>query len=165
MPSAAVDMCSIAEKAMNRRLVMALIGGTALVAATGVLIATAQPRGVVFIAGDQPVTEAQVREKLQSDGYSNIQIVPKATCSRPLDRRTGRPARSWSMRERGASPRTTMTTKAVLTIQILPRDPRAIPKYLARCISYNAIAWRASMESAWKPSLKSSPSLRTSPNI
>jgi hypothetical protein len=60
---------------MNRRLVVALIGGTALVAATGVLIATAQPRGAVFIAGDQPVTEAQVREKLQSGGYSNIQIV------------------------------------------------------------------------------------------
>ena len=60
---------------MNRRVVMALIGGTALVAATGVLIATAQPRGAVFIAGDQPVTEAQVREKLQSDGYSNIQVI------------------------------------------------------------------------------------------
>ena len=60
---------------MNRRIVVALLGGTALVAATGVLIATAQPRGVVFIAGDQPVTEAQVREKLQSDGYSNIQVV------------------------------------------------------------------------------------------
>jgi hypothetical protein len=60
---------------MNRRFVVALIGGTALISATGVLIATAQPRGAVFIAGDQPVTEAQVREKLQSDGYSNIQIV------------------------------------------------------------------------------------------
>jgi hypothetical protein len=68
-------MSSIAEEAMNRRLVMALIGGTALVAATGVLIATAQPRGAVFISGDQPVTEAQVREKLQLDGYSNIQVV------------------------------------------------------------------------------------------
>jgi hypothetical protein len=60
---------------MNRRVIVALVGGTALVAATGVLIATAQPRGAVFIAGDQPVTEAQVREKLQSEGYSNIQIV------------------------------------------------------------------------------------------
>jgi len=60
---------------MNRRLVVALIGGTALVAATGILIAMAQPKGAVLIAGDQPVTEAQVREKLQSDGYSNIQIV------------------------------------------------------------------------------------------
>jgi len=63
------------EKAMNLRLVAALIGGTVLVAATGVVIATAQPRGAVLIAGDQPVTEAQVREKLQSEGYSNIQIV------------------------------------------------------------------------------------------
>ena len=60
---------------MNRRLAAALLGGTMLVATTGVLIATAQPKGAVFIAGDQPVTEAQVREKLQSDGYSNIQIV------------------------------------------------------------------------------------------
>jgi len=60
---------------MNRRLVVALVGGTALVAATGGLIATAQPQGAVFIVGDQPVTEAQVREKLQSEGYANIQIV------------------------------------------------------------------------------------------
>jgi hypothetical protein len=60
---------------MKRRVVVALIGGTALMGATGVLIATAQPKGAVFIAGDQPVTEAQVREKLQSQGYSNIQIV------------------------------------------------------------------------------------------
>jgi len=60
---------------MNLRLVAALMGGTALVAAAGVMIATAQPRGAVFIAGDQPVTEAQVREKLQSEGYSNIQIL------------------------------------------------------------------------------------------
>jgi hypothetical protein len=60
---------------MNRRVFFALIGGTTLVAAAGVLIATAQPRGAVFIAGDQPVSEAQVRDKLQSDGYSNIQIL------------------------------------------------------------------------------------------
>ena len=60
---------------MDRRLLFALTGGAALVAAAGALIATAQPRGAVFIAGDQPVSEAQVREKLQSDGYSNIQVV------------------------------------------------------------------------------------------
>jgi hypothetical protein len=29
----------------------------------------------VFIAGDKPVTEGQIREKLQSEGYSNVQIV------------------------------------------------------------------------------------------
>jgi hypothetical protein len=32
-------------------------------------------QGPVFIAGDQPVTEDQVRQKLQSDGWSNVQIV------------------------------------------------------------------------------------------
>ena len=61
---------------MKPRLLVALIGGTALIAATGVLIATAeQPKGPVFIAGDQPVTEDLVRQKLQSDGYSNVLIV------------------------------------------------------------------------------------------
>jgi hypothetical protein len=37
---------------------------------------TAEPtRGPVFIAGDQPVSEDQVRQKLQSDGWSNVQIL------------------------------------------------------------------------------------------
>jgi hypothetical protein len=31
-------------------------------------------RGPVFIPGDKPVTEDQVRQKLQSEGWSNIQI-------------------------------------------------------------------------------------------
>src|SRR5882757_8972371 len=61
---------------MKRRLLVALIGGTALVAAAGALIATAeQPKGPVFISGDQPVTEDLVRQKLQSDVYSNVLIV------------------------------------------------------------------------------------------
>jgi len=59
---------------MNRRIVAALSGGAALLVATGLVIATAGPRGAVFIPGDQPVTEAQVREKLQSEGYTNVQI-------------------------------------------------------------------------------------------
>jgi hypothetical protein len=60
---------------MNRRLLVTLIGGTALVAITGALIATAeQPKGAVFIPGDQPVTEDQVRQRLQTEGYSNVQI-------------------------------------------------------------------------------------------
>jgi hypothetical protein len=59
---------------MNRRIIAALSGGAVLLMATGLLIATAEPRGAVFIAGDQPVTEAQVREKLQSQGYTSVQI-------------------------------------------------------------------------------------------
>jgi hypothetical protein len=61
---------------MNRRVVAALIGGSVLVAVAGVLIATAeQPKSPAFIPGGQPVTEDLIRQKLQSDGYSNIQIV------------------------------------------------------------------------------------------
>ena len=60
---------------MNRRVAAALVVGAGLLAATGVLIATAQPRGAIFIAGDRPVTEEQIREKLQTDGYSNVQIM------------------------------------------------------------------------------------------
>ena len=83
-------MSSTAEKAINRRFVVALIGGTALVAATGVLIATAQPRGAVFIAGDQPVTEAQVREKLQSDGTRTSRSSARATLFEALGSKDGK---------------------------------------------------------------------------
>ena len=60
---------------MKRRVVVALAGGAILLATSGALIATAGPTGAVFIAGDKPVTEAQVREKLQSDGFSNVLIM------------------------------------------------------------------------------------------
>lgn len=61
---------------MKRRLLIAAIGGVLLLGGSGVLIAMAeQSKGSVFIAGDQPVTEDQVRQKLQSEGYSNVQIV------------------------------------------------------------------------------------------
>jgi hypothetical protein len=68
---------------MNRRLLVWVIGGVLLVGATGGLIATAegrliataeQSRGSVFIAGDQPVTEDQIRQKMQSEGWSDVQI-------------------------------------------------------------------------------------------
>ncbi len=60
---------------MNRRLLIALMGGAGLLAATGALIAAAQPEGQPFIPGDKPVTEDQVREKLAADGFTNVQIV------------------------------------------------------------------------------------------
>ena len=60
---------------MNRA-VMWSIGGGLAIAAIGLVIVMAQPdKGLVFIAGDRPVTEDQVRQKLQSEGWSDIQIV------------------------------------------------------------------------------------------
>ncbi len=60
---------------MDRRWVLAG-GGLLLLGIAGVAMVTAEPsNGPVFIAGHQPVTEEQVRQKLQTDGWSNVQIV------------------------------------------------------------------------------------------
>ncbi|UGY00826.1 hypothetical protein [Bradyrhizobium quebecense] len=60
---------------MDRRWILAG-GGLLLLGIAGVAVVTAEPsKGPAFIAGDQPVTEDQVRQKLQSDGWSNAQIV------------------------------------------------------------------------------------------
>jgi len=61
---------------MNQKLIWTIgIGGVLLAAGVGFAIVMAEPtKGPVFIAGDKPVTEGQVRQKLQSEGWSNIQI-------------------------------------------------------------------------------------------
>ena len=60
---------------MNRTWIWAS-SGLLLLGIAGVAMVTAEPsKGPVFIAGDQPVTEDQVRQKLRSDGWSNVQIV------------------------------------------------------------------------------------------
>ena len=60
---------------MDRRWILAG-GGLLLLGIVGIAVVTAEPnKGPVFITGDQPVSEDQVRQKLQSDGWSNVQIV------------------------------------------------------------------------------------------
>jgi hypothetical protein len=64
------------DNPMNRKLMWAIGGGGLLIASAALVIVMGEPiKGPVFIAGDQPVTEDQVRQKLQSDGWSNVQIV------------------------------------------------------------------------------------------
>lgn len=60
-----------------QRALMWVMGGTLLVTVATLVMVTAEPtrQGPIFIAGDRPVTEDQVRQKLQSDGWSNVQIV------------------------------------------------------------------------------------------
>jgi len=59
---------------MNRRIVC-LIAGVFAVGSAGLMIARAQPTpGAVFIAGDAPVSVEQIQAKLQTDGWSNVQI-------------------------------------------------------------------------------------------
>src|ERR1700730_15939750 len=61
------------RKTMNR---LALGASSALlIAAIGLAIVMAKTnKGPAFIAGDQPVTEEQVRQKLQTEGWSNVQV-------------------------------------------------------------------------------------------
>jgi hypothetical protein len=89
---------------MNRNQIWA-IGVTGIVVIVAIWFAYVMAeanRGPIFIAGDKPVTEEQVRQKLQSEGWSNIQIARdgrylEATASKDgqaskmeVDSRTGR---------------------------------------------------------------------------
>ena len=56
------------------RIAAWVLGAARLAAVAGFMIANAGEPGNCFIGGDRPVTTEQVREKLQSDGWSNILI-------------------------------------------------------------------------------------------
>ena len=59
-----------------KRLLILSIGGVLAIGAAGLLAVNAQqPRGAIFIAGARRVTEEQVRIKLQTDGWSDVQII------------------------------------------------------------------------------------------
>jgi len=59
---------------MNRLLVWS-VAGALIAGAAGLMVVNAQQRqGEIFIAGDKPVTEDQVRAKLQMDGWSDVKI-------------------------------------------------------------------------------------------
>lgn len=57
---------------MNRRVILSIAG--AMIAGAVGLVAVHARQDTVFIAGDQPVSEDQVRTKLQADGWSGVQI-------------------------------------------------------------------------------------------
>ena len=58
---------------LNRKLLLSIIGVSTIIGTAGLMMANGQ-QDPVLIAGDRPVTEAQVRETLQTEGWSNIQI-------------------------------------------------------------------------------------------
>jgi hypothetical protein len=82
------------EVLMDRRyFVAALLGGAAVLATAGMVIATAETRGPVFIAGDKPVTEEQVRAKLQADGYGDIRIAREGQYFEAVGAKDGKTAK------------------------------------------------------------------------
>jgi len=58
-----------------KRLVIWSVAGVLIAGVTGLMVVNAQQsQGPALIAGDSPVTEDQVRTKLQTDGWSDVQI-------------------------------------------------------------------------------------------
>jgi hypothetical protein len=76
----------------NRKLLLLVIGISAVTVTAGLMIANGQ-QTPVLIAGDRPVTEAQLREKLQTEGWSNIQIAQNGRYFRVTGYRYGKTAR------------------------------------------------------------------------
>ena len=77
---------------MDRRyIIAALVGGT--LAATATVVAIADAPGPVFIAGDKPVTEEQVRTRLQADGYGDIRITREGQYFEAVGARDGKLAK------------------------------------------------------------------------
>ena len=51
-----------------------LAGGLVIGAARAMIAMAEQPEGPTLIAGEQPVTEEQVRQKLESSGWSDARV-------------------------------------------------------------------------------------------
>jgi hypothetical protein len=76
-------------RALAGGLIGALLGG-----GVGVLVATAEEgQGPIFIAGNSPVTEEQVREKLQSEGWTNVQVMDEGRYFEATGSKDGKPSK------------------------------------------------------------------------
>lgn len=74
---------------MNRVLLLSLLGAV-LGGGLGALIATAGDDGEIFIASDQPITVAQVREKLRAEGWLDVQITEQGRYLEVIGSKDGR---------------------------------------------------------------------------
>ncbi len=60
---------------MNRLVLWGVAAILLLGGAVAAVAVSERDTGSPYIAGDQPVTEDQVRQKMQTDGWTNVQIV------------------------------------------------------------------------------------------
>ena len=76
---------------MKRAIAWSIAGGILLAAAAALVIAAPErDRGAVFIEGSKPVTEEQVRQKLGSDGWTNVQVVRRGRLVLAMGSKDGR---------------------------------------------------------------------------
>jgi hypothetical protein len=77
---------------MNR-LVVLIVGGTLIGGAAGLVASAQQGKGLILVPGDRPVTEEQVRTRLQSDGWSNVVISRDGQYFQVTASRNGQPGK------------------------------------------------------------------------
>jgi len=71
----------------------ALLGGmVGVVIVVAAIVVYDRSHRRVLIPGDQPVTEIEVREQLQADGYTNIQMMRSAGYFEVTASKDGKPA-------------------------------------------------------------------------
>src|SRR5262252_1225287 len=76
---------------MKPAIIWSLAGGVLLAAAAAFVIAAPErDTGPVFIEGSRPVTEDQVRQKLVSDGWSEVQVLRRGRIVLAMGSKEGR---------------------------------------------------------------------------
>jgi hypothetical protein len=80
-------------KTMNRLLRIG--GGGLLIGAAAFVLLPQLNKGDIFIAGDRPVNSEQVRQKLQLDGRSNLEIAPKGKYILAVGSKDGKEGKVW----------------------------------------------------------------------
>ena len=75
---------------MKHTLVASTAGAVLIVAA---IVVYDRSHRRVLVPGDRPVTELQVRERLQAEGYTNIEVMRSAGYFEVTASRDGKPAR------------------------------------------------------------------------
>ena len=76
---------------MKRAIIWSIAGGILLAAAAALVIAAPErDSGPIFIEGSKPVTEEQVRQKLVSDGWTNVQVVRRGRLVMAMGSKDGR---------------------------------------------------------------------------
>jgi hypothetical protein len=76
---------------MNRAIPLVITGGVLVAAATAFVVAAPErDTGPVFIEGSRPVTEDQVKQKLVSDGWSEVQVLRRGRIVLAMGSKEGR---------------------------------------------------------------------------
>jgi hypothetical protein len=92
-PFSRVAITQAEDRSMKKALIATVIGGFIVAGAAVIYAAADSSSGTRLILGNGPITEQQIRDKLTSDGFSNIQISPQGSLFETIATKNGRPVR------------------------------------------------------------------------